>query len=154
MGISMIYVAPSDGPVDGCGPLPVDAHSFTTPLPHRTSPPRFIVPIVGIGPDGRARDISAPPGATSNLADNATIGVRNYFFSRPNVRVKRGTTLNWAFAGGTSAIHNVTVASGPRGFGSPNHSDSRFSYRFKVRGKYRIFCALHPVSMTEVVTVK
>jgi plastocyanin len=49
----------------------------------------------------------------------------------------------------------VTLANGPRGFASPNYgSRAKFSYRFKVRGRYQIFCALHPVAMTETVTVK
>jgi plastocyanin len=155
MGISIVYVAPSSDPVNGCGPLPADAQPIVTPLPHRTSPPRFVVPIVGIGRNGKARDISAPPGQTATLKNNSTINVKNFFFSRPNIKVKRGTRLNWLFNGGPeNVIHNVTLASGPRGFGSPNHSKDGFSYRFKVRGKYRIFCALHPVSMTEVVNVR
>jgi plastocyanin len=155
MGISIIYVAPSSDPVDGCGPLPADAQRFQTPLAHRTAPPKFVVPIVGIGRDGKARDISKPPGRTVTLKNNATIGVSNFFFTRPNVRVKRGTRLNWAFSGGPeNVLHNVTLASGPRGFGSPNNKSGRFSYRFKKKGKYRIFCALHPVAMTEVVNVR
>src|SRR3954468_3375014 len=64
MGISLVYVAPSSEPVDGCGPLPANTQPIVTPLPHRTAPPRFVVPIVGIGRDGKARDISAPPGRT------------------------------------------------------------------------------------------
>jgi plastocyanin len=49
----------------------------------------------------------------------------------------------------------VTLANGPRGFASPNQSTkAKFTYRFKKRGKYQIFCALHPVAMTETVTVK
>jgi len=155
MGISLVYVAPSSEPVDGCGPLPADTQPIVTPLPHRTAPPRFVVPIVGIGRDGKARDISAPPGRTFPLKNNSTINVKNFFFSRPNIKVKRGTRLNWLFNGGPeNVLHNVTLASGPRGFGSPNHSKDGFSYRFKVRGRYRIFCALHPVAMTEVVNVK
>jgi plastocyanin len=155
MGISLVYVAPSSTPVNGCGPLPADMQRFTTPLPHRTAPPRFVVPIVGIGRNGKAHDISAPPGKRVKLKNNATIGVKNFFFGRPNVRVKRGTRLNWSFNGGPERIlHNVTLASGPRGFGSPNHTSGRFSYRFKTKGKYRIFCALHPVSMTETVVVR
>ncbi len=155
MGISIVYVAPSSTPVNGCGPLPTDAQPIVTPLPHRTAPPRFVVPIVGIGRNGKAHDISAPPGRTVALKNNATIGVKNFFFTRPNVKVKRGTRLNWLFNGGPEkVIHNVTLASGPRGFGSPNHSSDRFSYRFRKPGKYRIFCALHPVSMTEVVNVR
>jgi plastocyanin len=155
MGISIVYVAPSSEPVDGCGPLPSDAQPIVTPLPHRTAPPRFVVPIVGIGPNGKAHDISAPPGRIVTLKNNSTVNVKNFFFSRPNIRVKRGTRLNWLFNGQPgNVIHNVTLASGPRGFGSPNHSKDSFSYRFKVKGKYRIFCALHPVSMTEVVNVR
>jgi hypothetical protein len=154
MGISMIYVAPSDGPVDNCGPLPGDAQKIVTPLPHRTSPPRFKVPIVGIGPDGVARDISHPSGRTVRLRSGGRIGVGSFFFTRPNVLVRRGARLNWLFRPRDGQIHNVTLASGPRGFASPNRSRGRFSYRFRARGKYRIFCALHPVAMTEVVTVK
>jgi plastocyanin len=154
MGISMIYVAPSDGPVDGCGPLPADGRPIVTPLAHRTAPPVFTVPIVGIGPNGKARDISHPPGPVSRLKSGGNINVRNFFFSRPNVVVKRGAKLNWDIAATNNELHNVTLASGPRGFGSPNLSTGKFSYRFAKRGKYRIFCALHPVAMTEVVTVR
>ena len=153
MGISVVYLAPSSEPVNGCGPLPMDAGPFQTSQPHRTKAPRFTVPIVGIGPNGVARDISRPPGRTVKLKSGSNIGVRDYYFSRPNVQVRRGARLNWRFRSERD-IHNVTLASGPRGFGSPNLKDGRFSYRFKARGKYRIFCALHPVAMTEVVTVK
>jgi plastocyanin len=157
MGISIIYVAPSKTPVDGCGPLPADAQQYTTPLPHRTVAPKFTVPIVGIGADGKAHDISRPPGATSTLKSGAKVGVRNYFFSKPNIVVKKGARLTWDINGNgppQNELHNVTLASGPQGFGSPNHSTGKFTYKFKRRGKYRIFCALHPVAMTEVVTVR
>jgi len=153
MGIAMIYVAPSSDPVNGCGPLPSDVQVLQTPQPHRTAPPRFKVPIVGIGRDGRARDISQPPGRTVRLRSGGKIGVRDFYFTRPNVVVKRGAKLNWLFNSNLD-MHNVTLASGPRGFGSPNRSRGAFSYRFKRRGKYRIFCALHPVEMTETVTVR
>jgi plastocyanin len=153
MGISMVYVAPSDEPVNGCGPLPADAGPFQTPEPHRTEPPRFKVPIVGIGPNGKARDIKRPPGKVRRLKSGARIGVRDYYFAKPNVVVRRGSKLRWRLRS-EADLHNVTLASGPRGFGSPNISNGRFAYRFKVRGKYRIFCALHPVSMTEVVKVR
>ena len=74
---------------------------------------------------------------------------------RPNVRVKRGAKLTWLFKGAAADLHNVTLANGPRGFASPNYgTKAKFSYRFKVRGRYQIFCGLHPVAMTETVTVK
>jgi plastocyanin len=154
MGIAMVYVAPSSGPVNGCGPLPADGRPIVTPLAHRTAPPRFTVPIVGIGRDGKAHDISKPPGRTVRLHSGAKIKVRNFFFSRRNVLVRRGARLRWNIHATLGELHNVTLASGPRGFGSPNRSSGKFTYRFRKRGKYRIFCALHPVLMTEVVTVR
>jgi plastocyanin len=29
-----------------------------------------------------------------------------------------------------------------------------YGYKFKVPGTYRVFCGLHPVSMTQTVTVR
>ncbi len=69
------------------------------------------------------------------------------------MRVKRGATLNWQFSG--QELHNVTLANGPIGFGSPNlDGDRTFTQRFTRNGKYRIFCALHPVQMSERVVVE
>jgi plastocyanin len=69
------------------------------------------------------------------------------------VVVKKGSKLRWDFL--PSTLHNVTVANGPRGFGSQNLSGGRsFQYRFTKPGTYQIFCALHPVKMTEVVKVR
>jgi plastocyanin len=154
MGIAGIYVAHSDTPVDGCGPLPIDAQVFQTPLPHRSSPPAFKVPITGLDDNGRAVTIQRPPGPTTALKSGASIDVKSFFFSRPNVSLKRGARLSWLFKS-PSDLHNVTLANGPRGFASPNQSsNAKFSYRFAKRGRYQIFCALHPVSMTETVTVR
>jgi plastocyanin len=155
MGISVVYVAPSDEPVDGCGPLPSDVQTFQTSAPHRSDPPHFKVPLIGLNPNGKAVTISRPPGATRKLKSGASIDVKNFFFSAPNVAVKRGAKLNWLFKSEDKVLHNVTLANGPRGFASNNQSTkAKFSYRFNKRGKYQIFCALHPVSMTETVTVK
>jgi plastocyanin len=155
MGIAGMYVAPSSGPVDGCGPLPSDAATFQTPLPHRTAPPAFKVPIVGLNSSGKAVTIQHPPGKTVTLSSGSSINVQNFFFSRPNIAVKRGANLNWLFKPSDGELHNVTLANGPRGFASPNYgSNAKFTYRFKKSGRYQIFCALHPVLMTETVTVK
>jgi plastocyanin len=154
MGISIVYVAPTDQPVDGCGPLPADARTFQTPLPHRNVAPRFVVPLTGIAPSGAARTILRPPGRTVTLSSGSSIRVSSFYFSRPNVQVKRGAVLNWLFGPGP-ILHNVTLADGPTGFASPNQSGgAKFRVRFRKAGTYRIFCALHPVLMTETVTVR
>jgi hypothetical protein len=156
MGISVVYLAPGEV-TERCGPPPSDLQVIQPAdlagTPYRTRTPAFTVPLTGVGPNGRAVSISRPPGATTALADGSTLGVRNYSLGRPNVRVAKGSRLNWRFNSAT--LHNVTLANGPRGFSSPNLNDGRkFGFKFKVPGTYRMFCGLHPVSMTQTVTVR
>src|SRR4051812_45782085 len=81
--IPMVSLAPPDGPVDGCGPLPSDVQPFQTSAPHRPITPRFKVPIVGLNAAGKAVNISQPPGRRVALKSGSSIDVRNFFFSRP-----------------------------------------------------------------------
>lgn len=152
MGISMIYVAPQA--VQGCESLPADVESYQTDRPYRTKPPVFRVPLIGRDARGRARAIKAPPGRTRDMGRRGgTIAVRDFSFSRPNVVIDAGATLRWKF--GTSTIHNVTVADGPRGFASPNaNNGDTYSKKFTKPGTYKLFCALHPVDMTATVKVR
>lgn len=155
MGISLIYVAPQT--VNGCGAPPTDGKTFQPAaikrIPFRTVAPVFKVPLTGIGPNGKARSISRPPGRTAKLGKHAGIKVGDNYFATPNASVAPGSTINWNFDSG--ALHNVTLANGPEGFASYNLSEGRkFKFRFKRPGTYRIFCALHPVEMTETVTVR
>jgi plastocyanin len=152
MGISLVYVARDPTVTNGCAPFPDDLQSYQTSLAHRALTPFFKVPITGLDGNGLARSISNPPGTVKSLKSGATINVADYQFSRPNVVVNRGSKLKWDFLPET--LHNVTVANGPRGFASPNLSGKRtFGYKFTKPGTYQIFCALHPVAMTEVVRV-
>lgn len=156
MGISVVYVAP-DATVAGCAKPPTDQISVQPAAlrhqPFRTKPPKFVVPLTGLDANGNAHTIERPPGKTVAVKSGHTISVNDFFFKQPNVSVGPGSTLNWNF--GPSTLHNVTLANGPRGFASPNLSDGRrFVFKFKKKGVYRIFCALHPVEMTETVTVK
>ncbi len=65
-----------------------------------------------------------------------------------------GQSLSYRFPS-KQLLHNVTVASGPRGFGSPNLDQGRsYKVKFTAKGTYKVFCALHPVAMTERVVVK
>ena len=88
-----------------------------------------------------------------SLPSGATVQVGDSFFGTHNIALRRGATLNWDFNG--SSLHNVTVANGPRGFASVHLAGGRvYSQKFKTRGTYQLFCALHPVAMTETVTVR
>jgi plastocyanin len=153
MGIMMVYLAPDDSAEQGCAPLPDDAHVYRTSERGRTKPPRFKVPIVGIGVDGVARDISRPPGRRVTLRSGDTIGVHDFYFGKPNVSIRQGGLLRWEFSG--ADLHNVTLANGPRGFSSKHLNGGRiFRHRFRKPGIYRLQCGLHPVSMTETVRVR
>jgi plastocyanin len=152
MGIAMAYVAPDES-APGCGERPDDVFVARSAEPGRSAPPRYKVPLTGLGRNGRARTIKAPPGKRVELRSGDTIVAKDYSFSRPNVEVERGTRLRWRFDG--LNLHNVTLANGPRGFSSVHlNGGRRYAYKFDKPGDYQLFCALHPVDMTETVKVK
>jgi plastocyanin len=155
MGIMIVYVAPGDPSAPKCGPLPPILQTKRLKGGRYTAP-RYPIPIYDIGDDGTAHRISAPPGRITKLRSGATIPVHYYSFSRRNVQVKKGAKITWRFwDSGNDGLHNVTLANGPQAIGTPNLKDARrASFTFARRGTYRIFCALHPVQMTERVVVK
>ena len=152
MGIKILLVAHDDTITEPCGALPADAQEVRTSLPHRTVAPVFTVPLVGLDGQGVARTITRPKGRTTRGGGKVVVG--DNFFSRQNIELTAGAKLRWEFPSKVQ-LHNVTVASGPRGFASKNLDRGR-SYEVKLTtpGTYRIFCALHPVAMTERVVVK
>ena len=155
MGIVPAYLAP--GEVSSpCEPAPTDAQDVQPAqlagIPFRTKTPKFKVPLTGFDANGQAIKIDRPPGKTRSLASGSTIKLGDFNFSTANIKLKKGGKLNWRVD--PSTLHNITLANGPRGFASPNLNDGRtFTYKFKTPGTYQIFCALHPVSMTQTVTV-
>jgi plastocyanin len=156
MGINLVYLAPGEV-ADECAPPPTDGQSVQPAErrgePYRTKTPKFTVPLTGVNSKGKAVSISRPPGKTRTLKSGATIKAQDSYFSIPNSQVKKGAQLNWKFASPT--LHNVTLANGPRGFSSGNLNDGRkFKMKFKVPGTYRLMCTLHPVGMTQTVTVR
>ena len=156
MGINLVYFAPGEVNED-CAPAPTDGVDIQAAElrgePYRTKTPRFTVPLTGVDSRGRAVSISRPPGRTRTVKSGATIQAKDSYFSIPNVELRRGSKLSWKF--GTPTLHNVTLANGPRGFASDNLNDGRkFGVKFKVPGTYRLMCTIHPVGMTQTVTVR
>jgi len=163
MGIMVVYVDhvnQANAP-DPCEPLPGDRKKLLEPgtIPGRTGGPvPYKVPLTGLDENGEAVRIKKPPGKAKRLKSGGTIEVGDRFFDRPNVRVNRGGKVTWEFEG--QELHNVTLANGPIGFASPNldvepdGEPRTFQRRFTRNGKYKIFCALHPVQMTERIVVE
>lgn len=152
MGIMVFYAADAKEPPQPCSPLPTDVVTQRTTQPHRESPPRFTVPLTGLNAKGQAIKIAAPPGKRVQAADNALVRIKDFQFSRTNLRLPVGARLSWRFD--DDQLHDVTLASGPRGFASTHLSNRKtFTQEFDTPGTYKVFCSLHPVRMTQTITV-
>jgi plastocyanin len=153
MGILRLYVAHGRPGEPGCAPLPADLDNRRLPAPGRVRAPRLRVPLTGIDDRGVPREIVAPPGARVRTEGDATVRVRAFAFRERNLSVPRGARVSWRFE--DEELHNVTVADGPYGFGTRNgESGATFSQRFDRPGTYDLFCSLHPVQMTQTITVR
>ena len=153
MGINVVYFDPDPAVTDGCAALPGDIDTYGTTEPGTHAPVPFTVPLTGLDKNGNAVEIDAPPGKIEKMGKGGRIVVGDRFFSQPNIEVKKGAEIKWDFLG--SELHNVTLADGPVGFGSPNLNGERdYSRKMNKAGTYKLFCALHPVDMQERVIVK
>ena len=123
MGIQLVFLAPDAGVTERCAPPPSDVRRVQTSEPHRTDPPRFRVPIIGLNASGKAVEIKRAPGRTKRLRSGSTIRVKDFGFGVGNAIVRAGTTLKWRFD--DPELHNITLADGPRGFSSDHLSDGR-----------------------------
>lgn len=132
MGIMIAYLAP--GLTSPCAPPPALRVDLGSP----SRPPLQPLPLA-----------TAPKGP---VRSTASTWVGDYAFGAGRLAVERGTRFTWRFVG--REPHNVTLASGPVGFSSPNVLRGTWSYRFTRPGTYRLYCALHPVAMTQIVTVR
>ena len=153
MGLMLIYLARDEQAPGGCAPLPGDIRNVGTRTAGRSRPPVYRVPLTGLGASGRARTIARPPGSVLRGGLAASLGIGDDFYTRRNISIRRGGSVTWNFTGDLQ--HDVTVADGPRGFSSDwQKKGTSFTRRFDVPGRYKLFCSLHPVQMTQVVTVR
>jgi plastocyanin len=131
MGIMLTWLAPRlTSPCAPPGALQIELGRPTKPPLHRLPLP------------------AAPKGAARRVTST---WVGDYKFGTRVVRLRPGQRFTWRFVG--SELHNITLANGPIGFSSPNVLNGRWSYRFVRKGRYELFCALHPVAMSQVITV-
>jgi hypothetical protein len=137
MSIMMAYLVP--GEVDGCQEPPDDLITQDVPKSYRKPYPRFRVPLM------------APPTGPFKPFEDA-IGVGTYFFANRRVVVERGTEVTWRF--NANRFHDVSVASGPRGFSSEWIQNGEYSYTPRKRGLYSLYCTLHPGRMSQELKVK
>jgi plastocyanin len=91
-------------------------------------------------------------GPIARLKGDADVAVRNAAFTPRRLSVPSGAVVRWRFS--DPVQHDVTLASGPRGFASAYTVRGTFRRRLTVPGQYRIFCSLHPVTMSQTIEVR
>jgi plastocyanin len=156
MGIMHLYVAPARETFPTCPPPPRDVvvRRVRFPgFPGRTRPPRITPQLSALGPGGVARPIVDLPGPFVAAASGADVTIRDVAFQPSKLAVRSGATVTWRFA--DPILHDVTLASGPRAFASGYRGERGvFQQELTVPGEYRIFCSLHPVTMSQIVRVE
>jgi plastocyanin len=153
MAVMHVYMARDPHVSHSCDPLPTDLTNENINVPGRTVAPVIIVPLTGIGADGKAHTIDGPPGPVKVFGGSTNVLVHDYAFSRPKLSIPLGASITWRFPDVTS--HDVTLANGPFGFSSLfSRAGRTYTQQFVRPGTYRLFCSLHPVVMHEVVDVR
>jgi plastocyanin len=153
MGIMHLYIAP--GRARPCRPTDVQTHRQDFPgAPGGAIPPHVTPQLSKLGDDGVAHPITGPlDGPLRTLAGNATVAVRNAAFTPRRLSVPSGASVRWRF--GDAIRHDVTLAGGPRAFASAYLTRGRtFRKRLTAPGEYRVFCSLHPVTMSQTIEVR
>jgi hypothetical protein len=153
MGIWHLYIAPGSPPAQECASLPADVRSSLPDALGRPDPPRITVPLTGLDERGRARTILAPPGPIFRAGMRADVLVTDGSFSRRNISLGLGGVVRWRVR--DRGLHDVTLANGPVGFASRwMRRGQSYRRRFDRPGSYRLFCSLHPIDMTQAVSVR
>jgi plastocyanin len=155
MGIMHLYVAHGPGRPQPCPPLPGDVAAHRLPFlgaPGRVEPPLEQPELSELGPDGVARPVADLTGPVAVRHGDAGVRVRNALFSPRRLSVPSGAVVRWRFS--DPVQHDVTLASGPRGFASAYTVRATYRKRLTVPGKYKIFCSLHPVTMSQTIEVR
>ena len=87
------------------------------------------------------------------IADAATTttSLKDDYFTKSKLTVKKGTTVVWKWS--TKHRHTVTEYNGR--WGSTNETKKgTVKHRFKKKGTWTVYCLVHPVEMRQKIVVK
>jgi plastocyanin len=81
-----------------------------------------------------------------------TVKMGDSFFKPKTLKISKGTRVTWNWAGVLK--HNVRVFSGPSMFHSTTKVTGSYTHLFGKKGKYVMYCTLHPIKMRMTIIVK
>ena len=96
---------------------------------------------------------AAVPLATADAATKPPVKVTHLFddyFNKGKLTIKKGTIVNWKWR--TDDEHTVTETGGK--FSSKQTTKGNYRHRFKKRGKFTVYCVVHPTVMRQKIVVK
>lgn len=152
MAVMHVYVARAARVERACRPLPADRRALTKPGPVRTDPPQTQIPLSGLDSRGRTVTIVDPPWPVTPLGATPEVEISDVGFSPRRFTIPRRSVVTWRFIG--AEAHNVRLASGPRLVFTSTRTRGTWTTRFRVPGRYTLFCSRHPVTMHAVLDVR
>jgi plastocyanin len=132
MGIMIAWLAPGSTPACAAAP------ALSDPLHDPAPTPRIVQPL-----------LRSPVGKVARVRQTA---VSDFSFRNQRVELEAGTSFRWRFLG--AERHDVTLANGPEGLASASVRQGSFSFRFRRKGTYNLYCSLHPTLMTQRVVIR
>jgi plastocyanin len=72
------------------------------------------------------------------------------FFNKGRLTIKKGTVVNWKWQ--TDDEHTVTEIHGK--YSSKQTANGNYRHRFKKKGTFTVYCAVHPTVMRQKIVVK
>jgi plastocyanin len=96
--------------------------------------------------------IAVPAVAVSALAagKTKTATLKDDYFPRAKLTIKKGTTVVWKW----NTDHRHTVTEYNDRWGSKEKRKLTFRHKFTKKGKWTVYCIVHPVEMRQRIIVK
>ena len=85
------------------------------------------------------------------MAATKTTSLKDDFFTKSKLTVSKGTTVVWKWK--TDDEHTVTEVHGRWGSMKPK-TKGTVKHKFTKRGKFTVYCLVHPTIMRQKITVK
>jgi plastocyanin len=84
-------------------------------------------------------------------AGRTTTTLKDDFFTKSKLTVTKGTTVTWTW----NTKHKHTVSDLDGRFGSKREAKKgTFKHKFAKKGKFTVYCLVHPIEMRQRIVVK